>query len=292
MWLSSLEQEPRERITDLQLPVEHHVIVAALPAQVRLVLSEGAMEVFRSKHHIFPPKGLQQLQTEIEEGKCDLAVDASGQILRVVSVAALCLQREDGAVLARIGKYEEGVLTPNCALPGTKVQADEHTKMAIKRLISQKLGDLVESIHLGSHSLDVEESVSKTMGVPSKYMRALFQADLSDHDSACFKVLKRTRNNSFSKVVPGFQAADPTRAYDAFVFRRDLATSGPFFVLAWLSPEDFDLLSSSAGEAFLQTWTSELLVRSSGGQEETAPVEEKVAAVAAPPPPSLRRCAL
>jgi len=272
--LSALEQEPNETLTDLELGITHQSVVAAMPLDMRIQLSEAAMAVLEGKHQwsgrLFQQQGVQELYEEIQSGDCDLMVDAKENVKRVVTIVALRLSRSDGAILTQIGKSTKGVIMSSCQPPGSKIKVGEYPKIAVERLVNQKLTDLGDSIFIESHSVDEEERLSRKYGVSSTYMRTLYQATLKDEPADYMLPLGRVERVSTSsapvtKIAKGIsqvcksKSFDPTAQYEAFVFNKDAQKpSGTTFIYAWLSPDDFTFLSSEAGKAQLQNWVGEL----------------------------------
>jgi len=217
---------------------------------------------------LFKQHGMQELMAEIRAGDCDLVADAENRVLRVVTIVALRLRSVDGLVLTQVGKVVKGVCISSCQPPGTKVKVGEYPKMAVDRLIQQKLTALSSRISVTSHSIDEEDRVSRKYGVNSRYMRTLFEGSLSASEEDYMMVVPRggrlssgwsdptvSRASTISRII------DPTPLYDAFIFRSEWEKKpSTLFVYAWLSQGDFALLSSKKGAAFLQRWLSELTV--------------------------------
>jgi len=259
--LTSLQQEPPQLLTDLHMPVSHQNIVVAMPLETRVLLSRSAMEVLESKHQwpsrLLKSPCVQDLRTEIERGECDLMVDSSDRVLRVVTVVALRLSRFDGAVLWEIAQLTSGNCAVNCQHPGSKVHVGENPKMAVERILAEKLAPLRDKISFRGHTMDVEDRVSKKYGVKSRYMRTLFKASLAEYDSACMKVILRndaapSETRSTSSWGSELHLAD---SLEAFVFRGDLARKPrKLAIYAWLTPEEHSHFATPHGEAVLQEW--------------------------------------
>jgi len=256
--LAALEQEPAETLSDLHMLVRHESVVAAMPLDARISLSSAAFEVFMDRNqwsgHVHEPKGVEELKLELENGECDLMVDSLGEVYRSVTIVALRLQRSgngdgDAAVLTQIGKVVNGVWVSHCQPPGTKVKVGESSRMAIQRLIRQKLEAFSGDVHLDSFSVDVEDRPSLKYGLHSKYLRSLFEGDVLEPESGYKLVLHRETEGNVDA---------PTR-FDAFIFRSDWERKAePLFIYAWLPPEAIDFLESDAGAPLLKQWVDEL----------------------------------
>jgi len=263
--LQVLAQEHSSNLSDLEIPVEHQSVVAAMPLDARTMLSLGALQVLARKHqwngHVLQQHGVQELKTEIEAGECDLMVNISEEVLRVVTIVALRLSRCDGKVLTQVGKSTHGVRIGSCQPPGTKVKVGETPQLAVERLVRQKLSALQSNISYGSHSVDTEDRPSRKYGVNSQYFRTLFEGDLSEEDPDSVIVLNRTPEGE----------ADRTSEHEAFVFRDDwVKKASPLFIYAWLTPDEFEYLCGSQGEALLKKWMAELVIDGNGDEEGEA----------------------
>jgi len=263
--LAAIERESPESLTDLSLVVDHASVVAAMPIESRVLMSQAALDVLERKTvwsgHLFQQQGMQELTTEVQAGDCDLVVDKQDRVHRVVCIVAVKLTRHDGCILTQIGKVTKGHTVASCTLPGTKVKVGELPQDAMERLLATKLQVIREGIELGGRSVDEEDRVSKKYGVPSKYRRTLFRANLSQDSSGMGSVIPKAQPvPAEPATVP---AMDLSAEYEAFYFENDLSES-TIFIYAWLRPEDFKVLtrhgSDSPGDALVWAWLGRLFV--------------------------------
>merc|ERR1712203_35420 len=108
----------------------------------RICIGMAAIDVYRSRwgaQRVFMKRGLRNLETEVRAGQCCLTVSGEGDVERVVAVAAMELHREDGLILVRLGKWENGCVAPLVDLPGTKQRQGEAAKLVLRRVFD---GDL------------------------------------------------------------------------------------------------------------------------------------------------------
>jgi len=252
-----VSQEPLEALSDLALEVEHEQIVTAMPRESRNLMSSAAILALvqhsQWASRIFEKKGMQDLAEEVKSGECDVVLCASDRVLRLVSVVGLCLRREDGQKLVQIGKCRGGVASPGCVLPGTKVRVGESPLDALQRVLKKQLAlpdPDVNIRNIKKREVVTEETVSKTYGVNTKYMRTIFDAELvSDLEWPPNRVGRRHTSASSTMAA---------MAYEAFALLENGKTDKCLLV-AWMPDDDFKELSSShAGEARVQKWVAEL----------------------------------
>jgi len=256
--VSALKREPHGTFNDLQLNVAHESVVSAMPVESRVLMSSAAIRVLERRNQwagrMFQQNGMQELRDEIAAGDCDLLLDTSERVLRVVTIVAVRLEREDGAILTQIGKCIKGQTMASCTLPGTKIRIGEHPQDAVARLLKQKLQAISSGVTLGSRSVDCEERVSKKLGLHSRYSRTLFQAELSEGSEHSGRALQR-QAQSFLSETPN--SGNATLGYEAFVFQHEWNKDN-IFIYTWLQPQDFDTLTIHSGDPLIQKWVAEL----------------------------------
>jgi hypothetical protein len=150
---NAVETEESQPQTDMPLREElHQSVVLSMPPQGRRGMSAAAMKLLESEKD----KGLGRLPfgrsppntkliEQVEQGKCDLVI-FKGQVLRVVSVVVVRLEREvvtpDGKIvrqlLAQLGK-SKAAEDAKCQLPGGKVRAGELPGDALARILGGQL---------------------------------------------------------------------------------------------------------------------------------------------------------
>jgi len=257
--LQALEGELAVNISDIHMHMRHESVLAAMPLDARVSLSSAAFELLCGKNqwsgHVRRSQGVEELQAELKSGECDLMVDSSGEVCRSLTIVALCLQRsgdDDAAILVQIGKVIDGRRISKCQPPGTKVKIGENPRMAVERLIGTKLRALSGNVQLDDRvSVNVDEDgrLSLKYGVPSKYLRTLFEGDLSDPASDYMMVLTS-------------RAEDDTglsTTFEAFVFRSDWERDAePLFLYAWLPPKTVSFLEGEEGARMLERWVAVL----------------------------------
>lgn len=289
--VKALEQD--QELTDLS-SLPHHNIVAAMPLDSRVLLSQAAIDVLQNRAQwsgrLWQQQSVRELKDEVQAGACDLHL-VKEEVVRVVTVVALRLSRSDGNILARIGKITKGQVAPCCELPGTKVKTGEYPKTAIERLLREKLSVFDECVELGPQTTDETNKVSKTYGLKSRYMRVVFEADLTEEpeDSIMYlNVGSSPRNkgrappvalststhisNAMTRLASTFKSEISTSPENqAFIFLGGDAKADTTVVFAWLRPEDFRILASPAGEDRLLQWLQHLNVNEQPCHQPSSP---------------------
>mmetsp|Transcript_37490 Transcript_37490/g.87784 ORF Transcript_37490/g.87784 Transcript_37490/m.87784 type:complete len:562 (-) Transcript_37490:309-1994(-) len=254
------------------LQLERYRIILQMPVETRMSISTALFEVHVAQPVPFRPlrffkKNLDHLREEIEEGKCILTLDDHGKLLRVVEIACLRISCS-GKVLVNMGRIDfteqSGKTQVICDLPATKLKRGESPEAAVLRLVEEELEGLASSFSLRPLEREqfVEESVSKSYGMHTKYLRRIFEAELLNAEECIVRVLevKDKKNGG----VDQFHSSHPVRREERFdpehiVSALDLAGDvcmKPMVVHAWMEPDDIPALKQH--RAYLTTWLSEL----------------------------------
>jgi len=211
------------------------------------------------------PRGAR-LHEEVRDGQSHLYQDEEGNFLRGVQIACVRLKQHDGLILARVGKYEDGVLEAKCCLPGLKTQQGEHPFHAAQRLIQSDLACLAKVVKVYGEYQDIFEDVSSQYGVQSKYMRTVLKAKLTSTAPwlrSCRRLYVTSthasiRNARLSRRF-GTNRATPL-APDVFVLPSDVGSQRKI-LYSWLPPWEYDWLQQSdTGKELLQEWLDEVII--------------------------------
>jgi len=264
---------PDEALSDLQ-PVDHESALMAMPTESRAIMSNAALQVLSNANALRRSrKSPQELADEVQMGKCDLILTSTEKekVLRLVSVVAIRIRRKgDKKLLAQIGAWDSvaGSTTAQCALPGTKVRHGETPTSALERLIKAQLALFSQGLILASGQEEfVETRPSDAYGLPTKYLRTVFEAELEAPQAQHAPVQALDRSQTTSDRHLRVQdhhhraAACPMTSHEAFLLAKDNAANGRCVICSWLPPNDFDTLSGGAAGAFLvQKWVSDLMM--------------------------------
>lgn len=133
-------------------------------------------------------KNMQDLIEEVEAGKCDLSVDDSGNVHRVVLVVTARLQDPSGRLLMQVGKFDQFKRAHlKCELPGTKVRANELPKDSFTRLVSTKLQPFQNVIEITTTATEAYTEKSKAYGINTKYSKTIFEGTVQPRNYIPFQ---------------------------------------------------------------------------------------------------------
>mmetsp|Transcript_39794 Transcript_39794/g.91772 ORF Transcript_39794/g.91772 Transcript_39794/m.91772 type:complete len:526 (-) Transcript_39794:10-1587(-) len=167
--------------TDLSVPfTEYEDIVPKMDRDSRallgrVALSELSRNWMRASQQVF-----NQLSSDVMKGKCTLVMTITGECVRLVTLAALCLKRPDGRMFVQIGEYADGACVPGCKLPGAKVGEGEQPRDIVDRVLNADLCTISEGISVKNVIREVQKKESKEYGIFTKYLRIIFQATLDE----------------------------------------------------------------------------------------------------------------
>jgi len=269
---TACSQDSLGEVNDLRLPVDQMSLVTAMTTESRINISRAVLRDFRRRlgwtGFFFDNKSAEELRSEVMQGKCDLVQDDSGQMVRLVSVVALELVRPGGYILAQTGKWKNEIVTAGCKLPGTKVRAEELPRAALQRLLDGHLAPLREGVRITSVEVVVENQVSASYGVPTRYVRTVFHADLIPEFIVTSLTLpKCARQRSVGSTI---EADDPENKYDTYMFP-DTADPESGMLGAWILAVEFSQLTSRPeGAARVQLWVSALQVPFGSAEDHRA----------------------
>jgi len=268
-------REPPDALNDLKMVLDHESIVSAMPLESRTVMSSAAMLWMERRDQwsgrLFQRQGMQALSEEVDSGDCDLVLYAPDRVLRVVTIVAIRIMREeDHRVLAQIGKCIRGTTMGRCTLPGTKVRVGELPRDAVERLVASKLAPWKDAVSLGMGEVDVEERVSKKYGVPSKYMRTVYHSQLDETEVAQDAEQELARRPhpegdqaAHNASIHGHRSEEARQIVENKAFTLgDKESPHSLFIYAWLPLHEFEFLTSgAAGDAIAHHWVSTLDVQ-------------------------------
>jgi len=263
--LKAIEEESQlDMVSDLHLPVHHESIVSAMPLQARIGMSYAALQILDRQNHWNPKiakNALEDLQREIDTGECDMYVDETENVQRVVTIVTLRLAKQDGSIVAQIGKCYRGESSARCTFPGTKIKVGELPRDAIDRLVNSKLRPYRDGLVWGKIEVDEEERISKKFGLKSKYQRTVFHAKLQPDFVPVENTLpKKEQEMAGIQILPRQSSIEGIVQSDRRAFTLgNMQTTDSTFVFAWLAPnEHFLLQNGDESDNVLKGWISEV----------------------------------
>lgn len=225
---------------------------------------------------------LSALTVEIREGRSTVTLNASGEMERTVSLAALEIRSSRQQLLVELGKSDTGSMESSGKLPGGKQERGELVRETVDRLLDTKLAPIAPQLEVGHIERDIQWKPSQEYGIRTKYIRHVvslsFNGELDEGDAVSVIRCDPTRRNSYCSVgsvgsctaespLPNTSPMTPTaRARIGSDLARSLHQRDVFHIVgkkkagfyAWLDKSEFEAISSPPGERFLTQWVSAL----------------------------------
>jgi len=194
------------------------------------------------------------LQNELSQGKCCLQSDEQDNLVRIVALVALQIQRENGDIFAQVGSWsDEDGARAHCQLPGTKRQRGELPHQAVRRLVYDDLPAFDNVLIFEGFEHSVEGAPSPKYGVDTTYLKAVQIAAIEDDDFPDVMMAQcRTELIDHSAKC----ILDDIFPRDIYV----LPDSKKKVLYTWLHPEQFERLRRPDNQAALGAWLSSLQV--------------------------------
>jgi len=220
--------------SDIFVPfAEYSEIIVSMDMGFRKLISEATLEALTENQHIFfRRKGFKELADEINSGKCVLIRNSAKEFERLVAVAILHLENEDGNVFCQIGKLEEDKVVPDCKLPGSKQERGESMEDAIYRVLCGQLAVFEDAIEYGRTESTVKWMESKDFGIRTKYLRATQYATIR----AEFEMPEN------SETVHTFPE------HGLMILKNGVGSKVQSLVYSWLPQQEFDYFNSPDGK--------------------------------------------
>merc|ERR1712136_318990 len=213
---------------------------------------------------------LESLQEEVFSGRCVLVENQEGVAERVVPLAAVRLERNDGDVLVVLAKMNSsGVLRAAGGIfPGAKHMPGELPGKALERILKDQLSFAFNARIHSSQREDIEEE-SARFYITTKYIRSVFRVTLpfSYEQPTFFKgrVSRKTtlpveRRKSLSSRMSFHFGHDRQHwlpaVSDCFAVPDGKGEKG-FNVCAWVDPDAVEFFKKPEGKKQIESWVAD-----------------------------------
>jgi len=232
----------------------------------RLTMSRGS-RVFGASTSVVRES---DLETQIQNNKCNLVVDPSGEVFRVVSMACVKLRREDAAqIMVNLGRVKSGKVQPDVRLPTVKLKEGVVAQSAIASLFTS--GQLRMFAGIVAWELAVVETQhvrDKRSGIPTKSIRHVQRAHIINsavlEDNAMsvslpvcnMQITKRRsiKSDAYTKHMSSMFPIEP------FLTHSSMDGDRGFYVSAWVSEKEFKELKETQRDSggVLEKWLENL----------------------------------
>jgi hypothetical protein len=215
----------RRQVTDLDDPVDHTMVVMALPRPIRNAIYEPLLETLRQRNRLKWGSGeaIKNLESELLSGKCALVAGKDDTVMRIAVVIALNIKRPGGAVLLEIAEVKEDICKISARPPGSKLREKETVRTCATRVLDERLKDIAPddptSFVLERCEYVVKEcSASPTYGMQTEYHRNIFRVSQVMESTrgpprlsqaVCSSERSDGSSNDFSQMSPHLSPGDP-----------------------------------------------------------------------------------
>jgi len=199
---------------------------------------------------------------EVMSGRLVLLLNMQGYVERVQSSVELRVLRQDGNVLAQIGKWSRGQLVPFVWLPGAKLESCEDPGVAVQGLISGKLRPYCDDLILGEPEQSKSKRVSPT-GLLTHYLVTTYTATAeSPSEPPLVRAAEHAARGSLrsSFGLAGSMGSSGSTDFGSNIMVESLpaiyvhAYNDIIYLFAYLQPDQLDRLRDPAGKRLLQDW--------------------------------------
>jgi len=251
--------------SDLHVPHSNFAeIVGSMTRAARVTMSLEAIHRAKRRTDSVTKHNLTtKLVSEVHEGMATVLRNSTGHLERMVSLAVLELQLDDGRILVQIGFHEHGEVKATCRLPQELVGAGQNPADVLNTFVSTVLKPFEDYFTIESVETDnTLEQPESRHEVQTRYVKTVFRATL--HDQSDVRVQRCSAGPS-SRVSVASSASSRGSSWGVWSkdgpLGRELQASDVFAVwsqtgfnfFTWLLPYEFDLLSKPVYERYLQS---------------------------------------
>jgi hypothetical protein len=252
-------------------------IVGSLPLAAKSHLGMLAMAMLKDKKQrdvwgtfgdlggLTRKPNFDKLQEEVQNGTSTMIMTPTGQVLRVVTLVAVRLTREDDRMLVQLGnKKRAAQVKAEVALIASKVRSGEVPHTTLERIIG---GSCKPFSGMQFHNSKKEESIkdSTSHGVDTKYVKHVYNASIDLRTDETFlnsKLLVSTLQTGGPPEVGGVQTkakmgSELVCEQCSFglselevVILPESADMSEFIIAAWVLPSEFEKIREDS--AFLE----------------------------------------
>merc|ERR1711920_478330 len=248
---------------DLDVPFSDYCdLVVSMKREVQLIIGMDAVALLEQSGRWSKP--FDKLTDEVRDGKSVAAVTGEGNVIRVVSLVALRVERPDGHILVQVAKWENSQMKAACQLPGLKQDRGELVGEAVERLFDTKLPFLAEWVTITSTAREKMEKASKEFGVDTRYLKSICTAKLKPDaciDAPLCGTWLVKRHSGDARASSALDPADGeimAILEGTPVLAAGVIGAASSNCYAWLPHEIFWILSGGGKDHVLKPWLESL----------------------------------
>eukprot|EP00931_Biecheleriopsis_adriatica_P101194 TRINITY_DN7638_c0_g1_i4.p1 TRINITY_DN7638_c0_g1~~TRINITY_DN7638_c0_g1_i4.p1 ORF type:complete len:983 (+),score=154.43 TRINITY_DN7638_c0_g1_i4:61-3009(+) len=172
-------------------------VIVALDENTRAEIGFATLEACLDPTACLDPyskiaKGVDELNEELESGKCAVMKEGTGELLRTVHVVVLKLHlsHDEGFLVQIAAKSGVNSWAQSVALPGEKIQIDLGDKplYVLSQMLQKQFAGMEDSISIEHREQTTEITESAQYGMRTRYHQITFHAQLRDDEEFNFKV--------------------------------------------------------------------------------------------------------
>mmetsp|Transcript_74658 Transcript_74658/g.228436 ORF Transcript_74658/g.228436 Transcript_74658/m.228436 type:complete len:950 (-) Transcript_74658:81-2930(-) len=267
---------------DLEVPYTDYCnLVVSMSREAQVTIGRHAVGLLAKGWN----KGLamETLIDEVRNGKCIVVATGEGDIIRVVSLVALRVERDDGHIFVQVAKWERDsdAIRVACQMPGVKQERDELVGDTVQRLFATKLQLLANKVDITGTTRENFEKPSKEYGVHTRYLKAVCSARLKAGAEIDAPVCRLNADLNVAlpfhrgespmgsdaadgQGIPGSRPCDPVDAQllmdlqDTPVLVTGSQDDPTRNLYAWLSPDTFAGFISGGNEHVMKRWVASM----------------------------------
>jgi len=256
--------------SDIEVPCTDYTdIVTAMDVELQSIINEVAMQQLRSQwapQRLIGLSALDDLEEEVRSGRSWVLLNGNQEVERVIHLAAVHIEHENGTILVQVGKWDGAVMKPECVLPGSKLERGETPMQAVARIFRNKLGEaFAEVLEVTDVVRDVCWKESVSYGIRTKYVRTVQHSTLTrsqEHMPRMRLVYSPQQDMPTHRTL-----SDPVCRRRARSHMWHNSTAPPEYNLykanggegrrglyAWMDESDFEQYNTSAGQKLVALW--------------------------------------
>jgi len=241
--------------TDLHVPYsDFEDIVMSMEHNSRMSIGLRALQPSQGAYWSSSVKeAASELEKEVIEGR-SVVMNITGEPIRVVSLVAFKVQRENGDVLVQLGKATKQTKTASCKLPGGTVDMDELPREAADRVLQSKFGAIADQVVITSSDREEWFADSKRWKLRSKYIRTVCHSRVQEPILLPYAVVPETEGPS---VLKAGHLLKTLAVREAFAFER---ANGDIVYLAWITPLELEEYQKPEGEKAILAWLASVQI--------------------------------
>mmetsp|Transcript_18167 Transcript_18167/g.40637 ORF Transcript_18167/g.40637 Transcript_18167/m.40637 type:complete len:612 (+) Transcript_18167:3-1838(+) len=269
--------------SDLHVPfTDFPDITMSMDEDVREIIGKTALEKLTKQGHRLRTrdvqKRLKKLKDEVATGVSVVTLSNHNEVVRVVSIIAICVQDDAGRVFTQVGKpspvkhgHEKSMTTTSsvepdpafglrgitmvCQLPGMKQESPD-MQVDLKNLLETKLAPFAERVRIISTERFTTERDAKDYALRTRYLRNVITMSIMEDVSVPVCELDLPDGSETFGCRESLGGENEALLQDLQKLQvHVIDDDGQQSLFVWLQPDQLARLSSAEGEEVLWEWS-------------------------------------